>query len=124
MNLETFLVETPEWFQSMTVERKCHQWATWAVDLLSALNYLHGLGVIHGAIKCQNVLFKGRHIYLTDPMFDMRFTQMVSEESSIAKEPTMEFRNADVDPCKGSDVYLMGGLIAGRDVQYDRTFWL
>src|SRR5271154_6658000 len=110
MNLFAFLNPEPaEWFNSLTIERKCHQWAQWMTDLLSALKYLHGLEVIHGAIKMENVLIKGRQIYLADPMFDAQSVGLASTENSGAKETTMLWRKTD-EPTQESDIYSMGGI--------------
>jgi len=113
MNLSVFLRKekpaTAEWFSSMTIERKCHQWAKWMTDLLSALSYLHRLEVIHGAIKMENVLIKGRQIYLADPMFDAQSVGLASTENSGAKEKTMMWRKTD-EPTEESDIYSMGGI--------------
>jgi hypothetical protein len=113
MNLFAFLGEEApkpaEWFNSLTLERKCHQWAKWMTDLLSALEYLHGLEVIHGAIKMENVLIKGRQIYLADPMFDAQSVGLASTENSGAKERTTSWRQTD-EPTEESDIFSMGGI--------------
>ena len=113
MNMFAFLregaSEPAEWFNSMTIERKCHQWAKWMTDLLSALKYLHELKVIHGAIKMENVLIKGRQIYLADPMFDAQSVGLASTENSGAKERTMFWRKTD-ERTQESDIYSMGGI--------------